>query len=113
MYNQFFPQSQGFQPQNFQQQQPQPFQSQTNIGWIPVNGIQSVKEYIVKPNEKLWFMDNNEPMFYVKVGDALGNATIEAYMFEKINLSDVEPKYITVAEFEEFKKSLKKEKKEN
>jgi hypothetical protein len=95
----------------FQAQQ-QPQQSQSNINWIPVNGIQGVKDYMVQTNEKAWFMDNNEPIFYVKSGDVLGKPNIQAFKFEEISLADTEPKYITLADLEEFKKSLISEIKE-
>lgn len=79
---------------------------QTNVNWIQVNGLQGVKDFIVQTNNKAWFMDNNEPIFYVKTCDGMGNAMIKAFRFEEIALNDAEPKYITIADLEDFKKSI-------
>lgn len=98
----------GYQPQIQPSVQPQPApqpqgeQQKTNCQWIPVNGISQVQDHIVQPNQQLYFLDNNNPIFYVKSADGFGTAKTEAYRFEKIN---DEPE-IKTSEIDEIKKRL-------
>lgn len=57
---------------------------QSNCEWIYVNGLSGVREHIVQPNQTLYFLDNNNPIFYKKVADNFGTAQIKAYRFTEI-----------------------------
>lgn len=59
-------------------------QKKTNCEWIYVNGVNGVREHIVQPNQKLYFLDNNDPVFYVKAADNFGTSQIKAYRFSEI-----------------------------
>lgn len=59
-------------------------QKQTNCEWIYVNGVNGVREHIVQPNQKLYFLDNNDPVFYVKAADNFGTAQIKTYRFTEV-----------------------------
>lgn len=70
-----------------QVQQPQPVpEKKTNCEWIHVNGIQQVKDHIVQPQQTLYFLDNNAPVFYVKAADNFGTCKIDAFKMQKIDV---------------------------
>ena len=75
---------------------------QTNVNWIRVNGIESAKSQVVPPNSTMWFMNTNEPIFYVKTADNLGVSTIKAYRFEEItsDTKETRSEYVTKEEIE-------------
>lgn len=60
-------------------------QRMTNANFIPVNGIQQVREHIVQPNQVLYFMDNNRLAFYVKSADNFGTTQLKSYLFEEFD----------------------------
>lgn len=60
-------------------------QSNQNVNWTPVNGIEGAKNHIVMRNETAWLMDNNEQRFYVKSVDNSGVATLKVYEFREIS----------------------------
>lgn len=98
-----------YQPAQMMQPQPQPMQSEqkrTNADFIYVNGINQVREHIVQPNQSLYFMDNNAPIFYIKIADSFGTTQLKSYRFEEIN-PDSEEKIaentISREEFENLK----------
>jgi len=70
---------------NMQSAQPVSEQRMTNANFIPVNGIQQVREHIVQPNQVLYFMDNNRLAFYVKSADNFGTTQLKSYRFEEFN----------------------------
>lgn len=111
-------QPQQFQQPNFMQNQQQ-FQNQpaqerrTNADFIYVSNIQQVREHIVQPNQMLYFMNNNEPEFYIKTADNFGTTQLKAYRFSEIALNgsnlaiaDVSNE-ITRSEFDELKNGFK------
>ena len=55
-----------------------------NCEWIYVNGIAGVREHIVQPNQTLYFLDNNDPVFYCKSADNFGTAKIKTYRFNEV-----------------------------
>ena len=75
---------------------------QTNVNWIRVNDIESARSQVVPANSTMWFMNTNEPIFYVKTADNLGVSTIKAYKFEEISSDTKEVKgdYVTKQEIE-------------
>lgn len=52
-----------------------------------VNGIEGARSYQVLPNQTIFLMDNENPVFYMKSSNQLGQANIRGYKFEEINLN--------------------------
>jgi hypothetical protein len=71
-----------------------------------VNGKQSAESYQMSPNSSVILMDSEKARFYVKKTDASGIATIKAYDFTESD-DDKPMEYVTKAEFEKFKASVK------
>lgn len=89
----------GVQPNNFAnpnqiapppQNQQVPIQS--NCDFITAPGPEFVKDYIVRPNQKLFFLDSNHPILYVKEADSVGISKTEAMSLEKIDFDSLFPK---------------------
>lgn len=94
-----------YQPAQMMQPQPQPMQSEqkrTNADFIYVNGINQVREHIVQPNQSLYFMDNNAPVFYIKIADSFGTTQLKSYRFEEINPDSEEKAAENAISREEF-----------
>lgn len=76
---------------------------------IRVNGIEGARMYPVQPNTRIALFDANEDIFYIKSADAGGYATIEPYVFSRMETpapaTDTN-KYVTVEDFEKFKEEL-------
>ena len=71
-----------------------------------VNNKQSAESYQMPVNSSVILMDSNLPRFYMKQTDASGVATIKSYDFKETE--DEKPvEYVTKAEFEKFKASVK------
>lgn len=100
------PQYQNYQPQTNPYAErlnmmTQPTPPQNNVNWIRVGGIDDVKNIIVQPNGTAWAMDNNHPVFYVKTADSMGVCSIEAYRYERIDMSaPAENTAVSRAEFD-------------
>lgn len=78
----------GQQQQVQQQQYYQPVQQR----YLPitfVNGLVGVKSHIVNPNEKIYLLDSDNPVLYVKSADQEGRYTIEAFELNRIELDKV------------------------
>lgn len=90
----------GYNPWNggYQQQQ-QAFMPQTNsfipktqnpaeslVGaspWVFVPSEEDARNRIVQPGQTAWFMDNNNPRFYVKACDISGAVTFKRFTFQE------------------------------
>lgn len=89
---------------------PNVFPTQSNV--MPpeqiqyVNGRPSVESYQMGPNSSVILMDSERARFYVKKTDASGTSTIKAYDFTEAD-DDKPIEYVTKAEFEKFKASVK------
>lgn len=80
------------QPQNnnqMQVQNPQPIPVQSNCDFIYVSDPTQVKEYIVRPNQKLYFLDNNKPILYVKEATSVGTTNVTAMRIEEIDFNSL------------------------
>ena len=72
-----------------------------------VNGKQSAESYpMPAANSSVILMDSNTNRFYLKQTDASGVATIKTYDFKESD-ADKPIEYVTKAEFDKFKSSLK------
>lgn len=70
-----------------------------------VNGISGALDYRLPPNSTIILMDNNEPAFYLKTTNAMGQATMKKYKFEEVS-EQVSSPYVTVEQFNELTKKL-------
>ena len=71
-----------------------------------VNGKQSAESYQLPANSSVVLMDSNCARFYVKKTDASGLSTIKAYDFKEVE-EEKPQEYVTKAEFDKFKASMK------
>ena len=89
-----------YQTTPFVPQQPQPQTIQY------VNGKQSAESYQMPANSSVILMDSNLARFYMKQTDASGISTIKTYDFKETE-EDKPVEYVTRAEFDKFKASMK------
>lgn len=85
-YN-YYPTSQMPQPPNQQPQNQIPMDC--NCDFIVVPGPQAVKDFVVRPNQKRYFLDANNPIMYVKSADSFGMSDTKAYRTEPILFDDL------------------------
>ena len=71
-----------------------------------VNNRQSAEAYQLAPNSSVILMDSNQARFYMKQTDASGMATLKVYDFKEAKEEKPE-EYVTKAEFEKFKATMK------
>ena len=71
-----------------------------------VNGKQSAEGYQMPANSSVILMDSNLARFYIKQTDASGIATIKSYDFKETE-EEKPVEYVTKAEFDKFKASMK------
>lgn len=83
---------------------PQLRQPQQGIQYV--NNRQSAEAYQLAPNSSVILMDANLSRFYMKQTDASGMATLKAYDFKEAKEEKPE-EYVTKAEFEKFKATMK------
>lgn len=104
MYDYYYPQNMGQQPQQRQQG------ANNNIIWV--QGISGAKAYPVAPGAAVWMMDSEEKRFYLKSADGSGlpnplRIFEYAEIQEKRNEPEASPeKYITREEFEKWLAAL-------
>ena len=85
----------------FQQQQPQQTRSINTV-----NGKASVESFYLPPNSSDIFMDEPNKKIYTKHVDASGVASIKAYDYTESE-EEKPVEYLTKAEFEAFKATMK------
>ena len=61
----------------------QPQNTQLNV-FAYVNGLEGAKAFFVPPNGRVLLMDSDNPVFYIKTANAMGQTTIRPYRFEEI-----------------------------
>lgn len=83
---------------------PQIQQPQQNIQYV--NDKKSAETYQMAASSSVILMDANLPRFYMKQTDASGVATIKAYDFKEAE-EEKPAEYVTKAEFEKFKASMR------
>lgn len=65
--------------QNISQQMQQAFD------FIPVRGFEDVKNFYVKPNDRLWFRFINDPIIALKFADSAGVSDIKYFNINEFN----------------------------
>jgi len=63
-----------------------PYQPRQNYNnqYAYVNGIEGAKAYLMNPNQTILLMDSNQPIFYLKTSNGLGQATIRIFEFKEV-----------------------------
>lgn len=97
---------------NQNQQMRQPY---TNLNqYCFVNGFEGAKAFQMLPNQTMLLMDSDKPNFYIKTSNNLGQSTIEAYEFKKIETQEeVRTEYATKQDLQEIKDLIASIKGEN
>lgn len=70
-------------PYNASNAPAQPQTTQLNV-FAYVNGLEGAKAFFVPPNGRVLLMDSDNPVFYMKTANAMGQTTIRPYRFEEI-----------------------------
>ena len=80
------PQQQAFMPNanSFMPKQQNPAESIAGTSpWAFVTSEEDARNRIVQPGQTAWFMDNNNPRFYVKACDISGAVTFKRFTFQE------------------------------
>lgn len=72
-------------PQQAQQMQPRQKYSALTF----VNGLVGAKSHILNPNEKIYLLDSDNPILYIKSADFEGKYSLEAFELNKIELEKI------------------------
>lgn len=106
-----------YQPQMQQQQSAQTFSAQqmgnvSSNGFVYVNGKEGAKAYILQPNSTMFLMDSDNPFFYVKSTNNLGQASIRKFKFEEVAFdtdsinSSSQTEFVKTDEFKTFEDKI-------
>lgn len=79
---------------------------QTNNQYTYVNGIEGAKAYSMMPNQTVLLMDSDNPIFYMKQSNALGQSTIRIFRFEEVKESEPARQYVSINDFNELKSKV-------
>lgn len=91
---------------NYQQQFPYPKPQVPSNGIIWVQGIEGAKAYQMSPNSNAQLMDSeNNGIFYVKVTDNIGMATLRVFRYTEIAQQDMQKQESPIDLSEYVKKS--------
>lgn len=87
-------------PNLYQVKQPDP-----NNGIIWVQGIEGAKAFQMMPNSNIQLMDSeNDGVFYIKVTDNIGMATLRVFHYTEITNQDMIKKDLTGIDLTEYVK---------
>lgn len=64
---------------------------------LPMQGVKFVTEdeakaFMVTPNQRVFLMDRDKSVFYIKSADSLGQSSLEAFEFKKVDKNNTEIK---------------------
>lgn len=113
MYNNNYINPYGYGNQNYTMQNQSYYGNIQNTNDYAMQGVKFVtqdeaKAYIVMPNQRVLLMDKNNSLFYIKSADSLGQSTLEAYEFKKVDMNNSQIKEDTRQSFD-IDKLVKKE----
>lgn len=81
------PTQQAYQQPMQQQMIAQPRQKYSALTYV--NGLVGAKSHILNPNEKIYLLDSDNPILYVKSADFEGKYTLEAFELNKVELENI------------------------
>lgn len=61
----------------------QPQNTQLNV-FAYVNGLEGAKAFFVPPNGRVLLMDSDNPVFYMKTANAMGQTSVRTFKFEEV-----------------------------
>lgn len=61
----------------------QPQNTQPNV-FAYVNGLEGAKAFFVPPNGRVLLMDSDNPVFYMKTANAMGQTSMRTFKFEEV-----------------------------
>lgn len=65
-------------------QAPQQTAQMPNNTYAYVNGLEGAKAFFVPSNGRVLLMDSDNPIFYMKTANAMGQTTIRTFKFEEV-----------------------------
>ena len=87
-----------------------PYQTRTSYmtnQYAYVNGIEGAKAYLMNPNQTILLMDSDNPIFYLKSSNQLGQSSIRTFKFEEIKEGPTNYQgYLLKSDLEPFIKRL-------
>ena len=69
-----------------QQMMSQPQQQTYGNNFLYVNGLEGAKAYIISPNTSALLMDSDNPTFYIKSANSLGQSALKQFNFSEVPL---------------------------
>lgn len=82
-----------------------PYQIEPTFAYV--NGVDGARNYPLPFGRSAVLMDTQSPMFYFKESSAMGQATIKAYKFEEVKVSEPQTaQYATKEEIDALSKKL-------
>ncbi len=85
----------------------QPRQNYTTNQYAYVNGIEGAKAYLMNPNQTILLMDSDNPIFYLKSSNQIGQSSIRVFKFEEIKENiGTNPGYALKSDLDEISKRL-------
>lgn len=77
-----------------------PYQQNSNATvFAYVNGIEGAKAYILQPNTNAFLMDSDNPFFYLKSANNLGQSALRQFKFEEVVFDTNSSKISSQTEF--------------
>lgn len=74
-----------------------------------VNGIEGAKAYMMPPNQTVLLMDSDNPIFYLKISNALGQSSLRTFEFKEVFPNEqVNNQYVTKNELNAILERLTK-----
>ena len=68
--------------------------AQSQMIYANVNGLTGAKAFFVPPNGQALLMDSDNPMFYIKRANAMGQMTIRKFKIDEVFDDDTEQKIV-------------------
>lgn len=86
-----------------------PYKQVNNNTYAYVNGMEGAKGYQVYPNQTILLMDSDNPIFYLKVANQLGQSTIRTFKFEEVteSIHNTGMEYVTKEDFNTLLERIK------
>lgn len=70
----------------------------SNCDFVNVPGPEQVKEFIVRPGQKVYFLDNNQPLMYTKEANNFGTTETKAFLVNEVDFAQILNKASGVSE---------------
>lgn len=61
----------------------------SNCDFVNVPGPEKVKEFLVRPGQKIYFLDNNDPIMYTKEANTFGTTETKAFVVNEVDFNQL------------------------